>query len=133
MSLDGIRDIRGYLCSASAITNQVPRSSIKIGWPRELDQFPCVLITQVAGTDVGLLGYKRTSLGSRQRREYIVFNIDIFSRDSRRETYSIADEITPIMIASGACRKTSDVDLYDDNLGVYRKLQSYAFFKHHND
>lgn len=133
MSTTAFRDIRGYLCSTSAITDLVSKSNIKIGWPQELDSFPCILITQTGGMDVGSLGYKTAPAGSKFRREEITFQLDIFSTASRKETYTIADALVPIMIASGGCRKISDVDSHDDEKNVYRKLQSYTLLMFHDD
>ena len=133
MSTTAFRDIRGYLCSTSTITDLVSKSDIKIGWPKTLDSFPCILMTQTGGVDVGYLGYKTSPAGSKFRREETTFQLDIFSRTSRKETYDIADAIVPIMIASGGCRKISDVDTYDDEKNVYRKLQSYSFLLFHED
>ena len=133
MSVVAFTDIRGYLCSCSTITNLVSKNDIKIGWPKELDNFPCILITQTGGMDVGYLGYRTAAAGSKFRREKTTFQLDIFSTSSRKETYDIADALVPIMIASGGCRKISDVDTYDDEKGVYRKLQSYSFLMFHDD
>jgi len=133
MSSEAFRDIRGYICSTSTITDLVSKSDIKIGWPKVLDSFPCILMTQTGGVDVGYLGYKVAPAGSKFRREETTFQLDIFSTTSRKETYAIADALVPIMIASGGCRKISDVDSYDDEKNVYRKLQSYSFLTFHDD
>jgi len=133
MSTEAFRDIRGYLCSTSTITDLVDKTDIKIGWPKELDSFPCILITQTGGMDYGYLGYKTAAAGSKFRREETTLQLDIFSTTSRKETYAISDAIVPIMIASGGCRKISDSDTYDSEKNVYRKLQSYSFLMFHDD
>lgn len=125
--------MRGYLCSSSALIAILPKSSIRLGWPKELDTFPSVLMTQTGGVELGYLGYQTATAGTRLRREEVTVQIDIFSRTSRRQTYQIGDAITPILIASGACRKIGDTDMFDEDLNVYRKLQTYSFVKYYDD
>ena len=133
MSLQSIREIQGYLSSSSAITNLVPKRDIKVGWPRTIDSFPCIIITQAAGSDTGNLGYKTSAAGSRLRLEQPVISIDIYSRDSMRDVYVIGDNIIPLLIASGACRKDSDNDDYLDDLAVYRRMLMFSFSKYRED
>jgi len=132
MSSGAFRDIRGFLCSSTNVTTLVPKSSIIVGWPRVLDRTPSILITQVAGHDYGYLGYKKSDPGSRLRREEVTFQLDIVT-DNRRDGYIIENEITPLLIASGACRKVSDVDGFDDEANVNRKQVSYLYTKFHDD
>jgi len=132
MSLDTTRLIRGYLVSTSAITILVPSSDIKVGWVRTADQFPCITINQAGGMDVGYLGYNTSSAGSHLREETSRIQLDIYSKNSRLETFQIADEIVPVMI-SGGCRKESDIDDYNDESGLYRKIQIYSIIKHYDD
>jgi hypothetical protein len=132
MSLDTTRLIRGYLVSTAAITSLVPSSDIRVGWLRTVDQFPCITITQVAGGDVGYLGYNTSVVGSQLRRETATIQVDIYSKSSRLQTLQIADEIVPVMI-SGGCRKDSDVEDYNDELGIYRKIQTYSITQHYDD
>ena len=125
MSGRGLREIGGYLRSCSAVTDTVPKSEIRFGWPDELEKFPCIIITQVGGSDIGYLGYQSSAAGSRVRREELTFQLDIISR-TRKQTYDLADTIVPMMIASGACRKDSDLDDFDDARRIYRKIQTYS-------
>jgi len=127
MSSLAFTNIRGYLCSSSTVTNYVSKSNIKIGWPKELDSFPCVLITQVGGVDTGYLGYKTSPVGSRFLVEENTYQVDIFSMTSRKETYDISDSIRKTLMASGSCKKISDVDSYDDEKNVYRKMITYTY------
>ena len=132
ISLQAIREIQGYLSSSSAVTGLVPKNSIKVGWPRTMDSFPCIIITQVAGSDTGYLGYNTAIAGSKLRREEPVIGIDIYSRDSMRDVLSIGDKIIPVLI-SGACRKDSDYDDYIDEVGAYRRLLTFSFNKLRED
>lgn len=133
MSSDALTDIRGFLVSSTAVTALVQKKDIVVGWRKTLDNFPCVIINQIAGNDVGYLGYGASPVGSRNREETYIFSLDIYSRTNRKQTYSIADAIVPLLIVSGSCRKLSDMDMYDDTLNVYRKLQTYTFTKFHID
>ena len=132
MSSTGMRTIAGYLRSCSAVTGTVPQTEIRFGWPDEIEKFPCIILTQVAGSDTGYLGYKSSPAGSRMRKELFTFQMDIISR-SRKQTYDLADTITPMLIASGGCRKDSDMDDFDDSRHIYRKIHTYSMTIHHDD
>jgi len=133
MSLTSIADLYWFMRSSSSVTSLVSENNIKVGWTKTLDSFPCIILTQTGGTDTGYLGYKSAPAGSRLRLEDAVFTVDIFSRSSRMETYQIADVITPLFIVSGACRKEGDIDLFDNDMNVYRKMQTYRYKLHHDD
>lgn len=121
------------MCSSSAVTALVPKSNIRVGWPREIKSFPCILITQIAGSDIGYLGYRSAVAGSRVRKELITFQIDIYSKNTRKDTYDISDVISPLLMVSGGCRKDRDVDMYNDELMTYWKSQAYTFMIFHDD
>jgi len=132
MSLDITRRLRGYLISSSSVTAYVPARKIKVGWPRSLDEFPCVILTQTSGTDLGYLGYRTATAGSKLRKETSNIQVDIYSKNSRLETIQIADEIVKVLI-SGNFTKGTDVEYYNDDVGVYRKMQSYSYTQFHDD
>jgi len=132
MSLGITRMIRGYLISSSSVTGYVPSRKIKIGWPRELDEFPCIIISQVGGTDLAYLGYGTSDAGSKLREENCSIQIDIYSKNNRLETMQIADEVVKTLI-SGNCTKESDIESFNDELGLYRKIQTYSYTQFHND
>ena len=127
-----MREIAGYLRSCSAVTDTVSDSEIRFGWPDELEKFPCIILTQVGGSDTGYLGYQSSAAGSRLRREEFTIQLDIISR-TRKQTYDLADTIVPMLIASGACRKDSDIDDFNDERRIYRKIQTFSMTKHHDD
>ena len=132
MSLVVTKKIRGYLISSDTVTAIVPKSDIKVGWTKITDNFPCIVITQAGGTDQGYLGYKTSPAGSKIRVEESIFQIDIFSKNSRQETLEIADAVVKTLI-SGGCRKDSDIEMYDDDTKLYRKTQTYFYRKFHDD
>jgi len=123
-----IRELAGYLRSCSAITDVVSKSEIRFGWPEELNKFPCIILTQVGGSDYGFFGYKSSPAGSRIRREDNIVQVDIISR-TRKQVYTLADLIVPMFIASGSCRKDSDVDDFNDTKRIYRKIHTYSNIK----
>jgi hypothetical protein len=132
MSLDVTRKIRGYLISSSSVTTYVNSSDIKVGWVKTEDSFPCITINQVTGIDYGYLGYGTSAAGSKMRREEVNLQIDIYSKTSRLETLQIADAVVKVLV-SGTCRKVSDNEMYDDDLGIYRKIQTYNRIMFHDD
>ena len=127
-----LEQIRGYMVSSSEIISIVTANDIKVGWPKTIDSFPCITITQVGGSDVGLLGYNASVAGSQTRKETTAYQIDVFSKASRLQTLQIADLIVPRMI-SGGCRKDSDVEDYDDESQTYRKIQTYSKITYFDD
>ena len=132
MSYTVTKNIRDYLVASSAVTTYVSASNIRVGWPDVPDSFPCIIIEQAGGEDYGHLGYNTSSVGSRVRRETSIIQIDIYSTTSRKEILDIADAIVPVMI-SGGCRKTSDIDTYNDDLEAHRKIQTYMLYHVHDD
>lgn len=133
MSSDALIDIRSYIVSSSSVTSLVPKKDITVGWRKTMDNFPCVIINQISGMDKGYLGYRTSPAGSRIREETFVFSIDIYSRTSRKQTYSIADAIVPLLIASGSCKKMNDIDMYEEAFNAYRKLQTYTYTRFSED
>jgi len=132
MTVDTLSTIRNYLCSTSAVTTLVPITDIRVGYQTELVNFPSLAIYQIGGTDVGYMGYNRSTSGNRLRLETSNINVDIISRTSMYHTYQIADAIVPVMI-SGGCRKMQDVDLYDTEMEVYRKVLTFRNQRHQTD
>ena len=132
MSLEALKQVRGYLISSNEVTNLVSTNNIKVGWVKTSDEFPCITINQVGGTDIGYLGYGTSNLGDKLREETCTFQIDVYSQKDRLETEQISDQVTLRMI-SGSCRKDNDIEDYIDELGVYRKILNYSFIKHHDD
>ena len=119
MSYNALVTVRNNLISSSSVSSQVSASNISVGWPRQLDSFPSILLSQSSGDDVGLLGYRTGGL----RHEGVNMQIDIYSRESRLEVLNIADSIVPVMISTMSARKTDDTDNFDDEMNVYRKTQ----------
>jgi len=126
MSFQESNRIRGHLCSSSAVTTYVPKGNITFAWPQGKNKLPCIIINQIGGSDIGYLGYKSATAGSRNRKSTETYQIDILSDTSKVDTVFIGDEITPLLMVSGNYRKDSDVDTYDDNLSAYRKVQTFT-------
>lgn len=132
MSASVITDFRGYFISSSALTTLVPVKDIRIGWSTEKDTFPCVILQQSDGSDIGLLGYNQSPAGTKVRKEIVTLQIDVYSRSNMKNVYDIFDVIVPIMI-SGSCRKNSDLDMFQEELGIFRKTQTYTLSKIFDD
>lgn len=132
MSLTVTQTFRNWLVNKSTITALVTAGNIKVGWDRLPSDFPCILITQSSGRDLGYLGYGTAAAGSKIRQEDVTMQVDIFSKTSRKETLDISDVVVPVLI-SGGCTKESDVETYDDVLEAYRKIQLYSLYKFHDD
>ena len=133
MSFSTTNEIRGYLCSSTAVTSKIPKGNILFGWPKIMDKFPCILINQVAGSDYGYLGYKTAAVGTRIRRETVTFQVDILSKTSKQDLFDVADAVVPLFMISGNYRKDSEFDTYDDNLSAFRKIQTFTKTVFHED
>ena len=126
MSRNTANELRGIICSSTAVLSKIPKGNILFGWPKTEFKFPCIIINQVAGSDMGYLGYKSATKGTRIRKETVTFQIDILSRTSRQDLYDVADAVVPLFMVSGNYRKDSEIDTYDDNLSAFRKIQTFT-------
>lgn len=126
MSFTESINIKNYLKSSSAVTTYIPKGNILFAWPKLPDKLPCIIINQVAGSDVGMLGYATATKGTRNRRSTETYQIDTLSATSRQITMNVGDAITPLLMVSGNYRKDSDIDTYDDGLSAYRKIQTFT-------
>ena len=126
MSYQQAVNIRSYLCSSSSVTNYVSKGNILFAWPKLADKLPCIIINQVGGYDVGMLGYKSATDGTRNRRSSETYQIDILSATSRKDTMNVGDAIIPLLMVSGNYRKDSENDTYDDGLSAYRKILTFT-------
>ena len=126
MSFQEAVSIRSYLCSSSTILGYVSKGNILFAWPRLPEKLPCIIINQVAGSDVGMLGYKSAVAGSRNRRSTETYQVDILSATSRKDTMNVGDAIIPLLMVSGNYRKDSEIDTYDDGLSAYRKILTFT-------
>jgi len=126
MSLQEAINIKSYLCSSASIISYVPKGNIQFAWPKTTDKLPCIIINQVAGSDVGYLGYKTSVAGSRNRRSTETYQIDVLSAVGRKDTMDVGDAIIPLLMVSGNYRKDSEIDTYDDGLSAYRKIMTFT-------
>ena len=67
------------------------------------------------------------------RRENPLIQIDVYSQDSAYQTMLISDQITKLMVASSAARKNADLDGYETEIDVYRKILTFSFSKLRDD
>lgn len=122
MTYQTMKDLYDTLRNNSSITTIVPSGNISVGWNTELIDFPNLSIKQNGGDAVGRLGYSGLS-GNID--ETFNVQIDVYSDSSTLETYNIINELDNVMISSGY-RKTSDNDMYDDELDIYRKVTRWS-------
>ena len=132
MSYSTLLDLRNSLVGNSSLTALVPSSDIQVGWKRELANFPCIIISQAAGTDNGYLGYSTSSSGNKVAKENVSYQIDIYSRNSIKEILDIEDVLRKILLNNGY-RKTSDNDAYNSDYQAYRKITIWSSIAFHND
>jgi len=118
---------RNILVSDNDITSIVDTSNIKVGFSVEPDAYPCVTLSQIGGESYGFLGYKNASIGSRNRGDSWLMQVDIYSRDSVAQVQLIADEIEKAFHISGSgYRKVGDVDGFEEGLKAYHKVQTWS-------
>jgi len=84
---------RLLLTQKAALVALVPSSNIRIGYMKEINDFPCITISQTGGSSYGYLGYRTSAAGSKQRREDRTMQIDIYSRSGLLNLQQIADEV----------------------------------------
>lgn len=122
--LEAVKDLRIELIADVDLIAIVPASDVKIGWKQEFKSFPCVVISQAGGNAVGLIGVATSSVGSRVAKESIIFQIDIYSRTSRRQTLEICGIISKTMLTMGYA-KGADRDDWSTELESYVKTTTW--------
>ena len=120
MSYNALKECRDALISDSTLTSLVPASNINVGWLKTDASFPCITITQAAGTDIGQLGRNSASSGSKLDREIILLQLNIYSRDSISNVYKIRDAIKKVMM-SQSYTQTVDRDGWEEPIKSYSK------------
>ena len=134
MSYSTIKALRDILINDANLIAVVPSSSILVGWARIPESYPCIVIHQVGGSDVGHLGYGTAPAGSKIREERSIFQINIFSDKSRKQTYEIADLIRNALMSSEYnFTKGADVDIWEDEIKAYRKAVTWSVLQYVED
>lgn len=133
MTYDELVKIREALINDSQITDIVSSENIRVGWVSVVNSFPSIIITQVGGITKGMLGYSASTNGNKLRRNEGTIQFDILSTTSRAETLQIADRIEKIFLDGisdfQSFTKTSDMDMYDEEARVYRKIQVWKYIR----
>lgn len=122
--LEAVRDLRIKLIADVDLIAIVPASDVKTGWKQEFKSFPCVVISQAGGNAVGLIGVGTGAVGTRNAKESIIFQIDIYSRKNRRQTLEICGILSKIMLAMGYA-KGADRDDWSTELESYVKTTTW--------
>ena len=133
MTLDEIVALRNALIGDATLTSMVSEENIRVGWVSIVNSFPSIIITQVGGIAKGMLGYSASTTGNKLRRNEGTIQFDILSTTSRAETLQIADRIEKIFLDGisdfQSFTKTSDMDMYDEEAKVYRKIQVWKYIR----
>lgn len=96
-------------------------SNIKVSYPKTEDSYPCITFSQVAGTDVGMMGRDNSSYGSKDSTCTIAFRFDAYSRNSLLDCIEILERVGQILLSHNF-EKLSDVDGYVEDLEAYNKM-----------
>ena len=119
--------IRRILVEDSSVSSNVTSNSIRIGFSREVDVFPCIMIHKAGGGSHGLTGYGTSTAGSKDRWEDRTFQLDILSRTSVENVELITDDVTTAMMGSfSGARLTSEAGGFDDSYNAYRSIQTWT-------
>lgn len=117
MTYTKLKNIYDTLNNHSSLSS----TELNIGWNLEDITYPCINIIQAGGSELGRLGYQ----SGNDIQERFTIQLDIYSRKSMMEAYQIYDVLNNIMISSGY-EKTSDSDMYDNELNTHRKVTRWS-------
>lgn len=118
MSYNSMKDLYDTLYTDTDLNSKCPSGNIRVGWKRDDEEFPSISLIQQGGSEVGLLGYSKSSGNV---AELFGVQINIYSRENTLETYDIYEKLRPIMI-SGGYEKTADVDDWNNDLSAHVKI-----------
>jgi len=124
---------RKLLVNDSGVTALVPAGSIYLGFGREKAKYPNISITRVGGSTYGGLGYGTSTAGTKRKRDDVMIQIDIYSRDSMLATTKIGDQVDSCLLAGSGARKLNDNDMYENESNSYRKVQTWSFWNMNYD
>jgi len=132
MSSERFLTIRNNLIADATLVALVPSSQIVIGEINKDTLFPTITMSQVGGIDIGLTGYRTASQGNKVARETVLFQINIYSRTNRKNTYDILDAVKDVMLQN-SFYKTVDRDDWYEPLKAYYKQTVWRNESSHND
>ena len=134
MTVTHIDNIISALKSDSTLLGMVSASNIRIGWVSTLQSFPSVIVTMIAGTIRGRLGYSVSSSGNKLRTDTSTIQIDVYTTNEgggARQAGEICDRIDKIFLngISGILEfhKDSDNMMYDDSINVWRRTMRWSY------
>ena len=133
MSLDVEQSLHNLLVSSTAITNLVSISNIRMGVQKTTPtSYPCILITQVGGSDIPYLGYSSSPSGSRFGVENVSYQIDIFNQTSPKKNLDIYD-VMKIPLMTDGFVKSSDNSILEEELDAFRQITRWSKIQSHSD
>jgi len=124
---------RKLLVQSGDLIALVPLTNIRIGFTPEPDSYPCITLTQVAGSTFGYTGHGTSPKGSKLRRDDHTFQIDIYTRSGVLNLEQIADQVDKALMSGTGYRKVSDNDYREEYLNANRKIQTWTFWNQVED
>jgi hypothetical protein len=121
--------MRHILISDGRVANLV--TNIKVGYQNEVNTFPSISIFRIGGSSVGNLGYGTSSVGSKDREQVSLFQIDIFSNTSIEELELIDDAVIKAIMSGVAygvgVSMSNNPGVWDDSFQSYRLTQTWRY------
>jgi hypothetical protein len=133
MTTSSNQSLYDFLTTNAGILALVPKTSILMGIQNaQPSTYPCIVITQIGGSDMPGMGYKTAASGSKFAIERPSYQMDIFNQDVPKTNLTILDAMRMPLMANGYY-KTSDNDVFDDKLNAYRKITRWETITSHDD
>jgi len=133
MGLTLEQELYDLLTNSSTITGLVSTSNIRMGTQKTSPtSYPCIIVTQVGGSDKGYIGYGATASGSKFGVENVSYQIDIMNQTSPKENVDIYD-VMKVPLMTNGYMKTSDNSILEQELDAFRKITRWSKIQGHTD
>lgn len=123
-----LKAVRDLLVADAALTTLLGGEYIYVAEIMQTKRFPSVTLRL---TNEG--SKKRVSYNTFKKRDNTpLFQVDVWSKKSRLETYNIADRLDKLLVADSVSGthgwiKVSDTDMFEPDTNVYHKPLRYSF------
>ena len=133
MSLVVEQELFDLMIGRASITNLIPVTDIRMGVQKvSPSSYPCIIITQVGGSERPYLGYGSSASGSKFAVETNSYQIDILSQVSPKKNTDVYDVIKVPLMTNGYI-KTSDNSVLEEELDAYRMITRWEKIAPHTD
>lgn len=133
MSAASNQALYDILTTDADIIALVPVAKVSMGVQKaKPTTFPCIIVTQIGGSDVGYIGYGSAPSGSKFGMERLSYQIDIYNQTVPKTNLTILDAMKVPLMRNGY-HKTSDNDIWDDAFNAYRKITRWDVITDHLD